>query len=104
MKRRGIRIWTNNETGAEIRREFCVIDKNNYQPKPTGTNRAELRRVAKKAIGFCEGDKCNRNGCKGIIKAHKVENCYCHTGNPPCSACTDPRNYCPVCDWKETEN
>jgi len=25
------------------------------------------------------------------------ESCYCHTGNPPCSYCTDT-NYCEKCD------
>lgn len=54
-------------------------------------------------IGIYEGDTCNRNGCHGIIKTHPVKNCSCHI-NPPCSACTTPRNYCPVCGWEEIDD
>jgi hypothetical protein len=53
--------------------------------------------------GIYEGDVCNRNGCEGKIKTHPVENCSCHI-NPPCSACTTPRNYCPVCGWEELDD
>ena len=54
-------------------------------------------------IGFCEGDECGRNGCNGVIKEHPVENCSCHI-NPPCSACTAPRGFCPTCEWEESED
>nr|AGY30877.1 hypothetical protein [uncultured bacterium] len=53
--------------------------------------------------GTCEGDTCKRRGCKGVIETHPVENCSCHIA-PPCSACTAPRNYCPVCDWEEADD
>lgn len=49
-------------------------------------------------FGDQEGEVCWRDGCQGIIACHPVENCSCHI-NPPCSACTDPKEYCPVCDW-----
>jgi hypothetical protein len=54
-------------------------------------------------IGFCEGDECSRNGCKGVIAIHPVENCSCHI-SPPCSACTSPRGFCPVCGWEECDD
>lgn len=50
--------------------------------------------------GFCEGDTCNRAGCQGVIHTLPVENCSCHIC-PPCSACTSPRSFCPVCGWEE---
>lgn len=53
-------------------------------------------------LGFCEGDTCGRNGCAGVIAEHRSENCSCHI-NPPCSACTAPRNFCPECDWQEAD-
>lgn len=54
-------------------------------------------------MGFCEGDICNRRGCKGVIGTHPAENCSCHI-NPPCSACTAPRGFCPVCGWEECDD
>jgi hypothetical protein len=53
--------------------------------------------------GYEEGGVCNRNGCTGIIAEHPVENCSCHI-DPPCGACTTPREYCPVCDWCITDD
>lgn len=52
--------------------------------------------------GIYEGDRCERDGCTGCIETHPVKNCSCHI-NPPCSACTAPRNYCPECDWQEAD-
>lgn len=54
-------------------------------------------------IGYTEGDVCNRRGCKGVIKQHPVENCSCHI-NAPCSACTKPSGFCPVCGWEESDD
>lgn len=54
-------------------------------------------------IGYIEGEKCNRNGCMGIIKEHESEGCCsCHI-NPPCSYCTESREYCSICDWDGRE-
>ena len=53
--------------------------------------------------GETEGDTCNRNGCKGIIEAHEVENCSCHI-SPPCSPCTTPKEYCPDCGWESKDD
>lgn len=48
--------------------------------------------------GFCEGEKCNRDGCAGIIIHEREGCCSCHI-NPPCGYCTDDGAYCPVCNW-----
>lgn len=53
--------------------------------------------------GYCKGDTCNRDGCKGIIEEHDIDGCCsCHS-NPPCSYCTTPKEYCPECDWDAEE-
>lgn len=49
------------------------------------------------------GSRCWRNGCAGIIAEHAVEGCSCHI-NPPCGACTTPREFCPVCDWQAKDD
>lgn len=49
-------------------------------------------------LGQEEGERCGRDGCNGIIAVRPVENCSCHI-HPPCPSCTDPREYCPECDW-----
>lgn len=51
------------------------------------------------SFGELEGETCHRDGCQGILKEHKPENCCCHI-NPPCGACVEPREWCPVCDWQ----
>jgi len=51
-------------------------------------------------VGFTEGEKCNREGCDGIIDIHPSENCSCHI-SPPCYSCTSPRAFCPVCGLEE---
>lgn len=56
-----------------------------------------------KCHGSDEGSICGRDGCKGKIALHKPENCSCHI-NPPCFSCTDPRGYCPECDWQEKDD
>lgn len=53
-------------------------------------------------INYEEGEICNRNGCKGIIKCYEKDTCSCHI-NPPCSSCTEPRAYCETCKWDELE-
>jgi hypothetical protein len=61
-----------------------------------------------------EGEVCNRHftggiecshqkdRCTGIIALHEIEGCSCHT-SPPCSACTEPREYCPECGWEASQ-
>lgn len=53
------------------------------------------------AIGYEEGDVCNRAGCAGIIaETHCPDGgCSCHN-NPPCGFCTEPREECPECGWR----
>ena len=53
--------------------------------------------------GFYEGEDCGRDGCDGIIEDRPVEGCSCHI-NPPCSACTSPAEFCPVCDWEAEDD
>ncbi len=53
--------------------------------------------------GYCKDEKCNRDGCEGIIQEKDIDGgCSCHI-NPPCSYCTEPKNYCSECDWDEKE-
>ena len=53
--------------------------------------------------GYEKGEICNRNHykCKGVIDEYESEldGCSCHI-NPPCSFCTEDRNYCPECGWE----
>ena len=52
-----------------------------------------------KNIGIYQGDTCNRDGCTGTIqRRERQESCSCHI-NPPCGACTTPREYCDTCNW-----
>lgn len=54
-------------------------------------------------IGYEKGDVCGREGCAGIIDQHPTDKCCsCHI-NPPCSYCTDSREYCPECGWEGSE-
>lgn len=54
-------------------------------------------------LGWTEGEVCGRKRCKGIIEVSPVENCSCHI-NPPCGACTAPREYCQECGWEASED
>lgn len=50
--------------------------------------------------GCEEGDICNRDGCKGIIKERDGDrHCSCHI-SPPCPDCCRNYNYCPECEWE----
>jgi len=53
--------------------------------------------------GFEEGTVCRRSACKGVIEERPVENCACHI-NPPCAACTTPREWCPECGWEHADD
>lgn len=54
-------------------------------------------------LGYAKGEKCNRNGCEGILLEHASDRgCSCHI-NPPCSYCTDAREYCNECGWEGRE-
>lgn len=53
--------------------------------------------------GYCEGETCNRNGCKGIIEEYEKDGCCsCHS-NPPCGYCTEPNAFCYTCGWDAKE-
>lgn len=54
-------------------------------------------------FGYEQGERCNRDGCDGVIEEHALEGCSCHI-NPPCSACTADRCYCPKCDWQGADD
>ena len=43
-----------------------------------------------------EGDKCDTDGCDGILVYPKVENCYCHI-SPPCHNCVENKLECSEC-------
>lgn len=50
-------------------------------------------------LGYGSGDRCNRNGCRGIIDEHEKDGCCsCHI-HPPCSYCTTDASYCDECGW-----
>lgn len=68
-------------------------NRERYYPKQY---KQELQQV----VGTMEGDKCNRNGCEGILEYTHPANCSCHI-NPPCSACTSTNFSCPVCGWED---
>lgn len=47
-------------------------------------------------IGTLEGERCNRDGCDGVMEVEKPNGCSCHI-NPPCHVCMDAAIYCPKC-------
>lgn len=54
-------------------------------------------------VGYLKGEICGRNGCQGMIEEHPSESCCsCHI-NPPCSYCTDAREFCSICGWEGRE-
>ncbi|QJS27432.1 hypothetical protein [Rhizobium ruizarguesonis] len=56
--------------------------------------------IACEEVGFGVGQVCSRDGCAGIIEENdRDRNCSCHI-SPPCSSCTEPREWCPQCGWK----
>lgn len=52
--------------------------------------------------GCGEGERCNRDGCEGILGFQPVEDCTCHI-SPPCSACVNNPLACPKCDWQSDD-
>lgn len=50
-------------------------------------------------LGIDYGEICWRNGCQGEIDMHPKGDCSCHL-NPPCGACTEHREFCPLCGWE----
>ena len=54
-------------------------------------------------LGNEPGDVCWRNGCQGVISQHPHPGCSCHI-KPPCSGCTEPREYCPECGWEAQDD
>lgn len=54
-------------------------------------------------LGIYKGEKCNRNGCEGIIDEYEKDGgCSCHI-NPPCSYCEEDAAYCEACGWSGRE-
>lgn len=49
-----------------------------------------------------KGQRCNRDGCNGIIAEYEGSGCSCHIV-APCANCTTDRSHCPSCGW-EAEN
>lgn len=54
-------------------------------------------------LGQIDGDRCNRNGCVGVIKEWSPESCSCHL-RAPCGACLTPRGYCETCGWEVADD
>lgn len=56
-------------------------------------------------VGTWEGERCNRNGCAGVlIIRHSVDGgCYCPHTMPPCGYCTSSYAHCPVCDYTSND-
>jgi hypothetical protein len=79
----------------------CIFNKDRFCIKESECK--YKKEIIDGLIGYEECDICNRNGCTGIIREREKEPCYCHTGNPPCSACTEPRAYCDECGWDDKE-
>lgn len=54
--------------------------------------------------GYDEGEECRRQGCNGIIEQRDQDrSCSCHI-HPPCSACTEAREYCPECGYERKDD
>lgn len=73
----------------------------------------DIRNIPTEPYGYVEGEVCKRptdqfgnlhqgQKCTGVIEEHPKGGCCCHI-NPPCSACTEPRGYCPECGWEEKD-
>ncbi|WP_019567327.1 hypothetical protein [Agrobacterium sp. 10MFCol1.1] len=55
-------------------------------------------------VGYEVGQVCGREGCLGLLEEHDTDqSCSCHI-NAPCSKCTTPREYCPVCKWEAEDD
>jgi len=69
-------------------------------PEGKTTYQDEVNNIKKEIFGD-EGkeyrDKCNRNGCQGIILVDQYPECSCHIISP-CSRCTGPL-MCTICDY-----
>lgn len=50
--------------------------------------------------GTEEGDRCNREGCEGVIAFAPVSDCSCHI-SAPCWGHQHATVECPVCGWEE---
>lgn len=68
-------------------------NRERYYPK-------KYKEELQKVVGTMDGDKCNRDGCEGILEYTHPANCSCHI-NAPCSACVNINLSCPVCGWEE---
>lgn len=55
------------------------------------------------ALGYSDGDTCQRDGCNGVIAFHPSENCSCHIA-PPCFSCTSATAFCHECEWEEKDD
>lgn len=54
--------------------------------------------------GCDEGEICGRNGCTAVIELKESDrSCSCHI-NPPCSACTEAREWCPECGYERKDD
>ena len=54
-------------------------------------------------IGIDEGDKCNRDGCGGVMVLPKVKDCSGHI-SPPCNQCVENKVHCSECLWSDGDD
>jgi len=52
--------------------------------------------------GFEVGEKCNRDGCEGVLEWDVYGECMCFD-SPPCYWCVTRRVCCPECQWSEEQ-
>ena len=52
--------------------------------------------------GSEEGDRCNRDGCDGIMRIETEENCSCHI-SAPCHSCVNSWLECDICGARTDE-
>ena len=90
-------IWDENENCPDIGPTDACIDHVGQLLGSVPPTEPKSWRVVHIKIGTEENDDCNRNGCRGTMMYIKDRPCTCHTGNPPCSACTDAKLRCSEC-------
>ncbi len=47
-------------------------------------------------VGTCDGETCNRYGCKGTMEYTREGDCSCHI-SPPCANCVESPTICNQC-------
>jgi len=97
---RGCGKYVMSDSERRSGRKFSVVDRPMISAHPS----RNVGTASFLAIGRSEDEPCNRivDGavCSGVVAFRDVEGCTCHTGHPPCGACTTDTSYCPECEWR----